>query len=232
MFAVSVELVTQIPAACPSELPDLSIARSKGLNPQQLEEVLNLARKTAEENLGMPSIFVVCEAIREWCQDNNLPGQDGSMYAQMMRRTQLKEVEVRKKEERASLVAMAESERSSYEERTPEELERIRRRQAGTPVTAEAFMAWKAKFEAEKRLSSGVEVGGKESSEREDDRPTGRQLFLSNQAGRETDVMAAAMGEDGEEEEGGEMDGDEEDDDSDSDYEEGEGSRSGSEEES
>ena len=33
----------------------------------------------------------------------------------------------------------------------PEEEERIRRRQAGHPVTVEVFMEWKKKFEAEMR---------------------------------------------------------------------------------
>ena len=35
----------------------------------------------------MAAIFTICEAVREWLNSNNVKGQDdGSMYAQMMRR--------------------------------------------------------------------------------------------------------------------------------------------------
>ena len=38
-------------------------------------------------NTGMPAIFAVCEAVREWLADNNVKGlDDASMYAQMMRK--------------------------------------------------------------------------------------------------------------------------------------------------
>jgi hypothetical protein len=43
--------------------------------------------ESIEENLGGPSIYAVAEAVREWLLEHNEPGQDdGSMYAQMMRR--------------------------------------------------------------------------------------------------------------------------------------------------
>jgi hypothetical protein len=68
----------------------------------------------------------------------------------------------------------------------PEELERIRKRQAGHPVTLEAFMEWKVKFEAEMQsLKGGV------ADKDKDDKPTGKQLFLSNRAGLEEALIAA-----------------------------------------
>lgn len=64
----------------------------KGLAEEQRNLLLELALATAEANMGMPSIFSCCEAVREWLLDNNFKGQDdGSMYAQMMRKA--KEVE-------------------------------------------------------------------------------------------------------------------------------------------
>ena len=59
----------------------------KGLAEEQRKILLDIALMTAEANMGMPSIFSCCEAIREWLFDNNIKGQDdGSMYAQMMRK--------------------------------------------------------------------------------------------------------------------------------------------------
>lgn len=61
----------------------------------------------------MPSIYTIAEAIRSWLVDNNVPGQDGSMYADMMRRMQQGAVEVKKKAEKAAIIAEAEAEVSS-----------------------------------------------------------------------------------------------------------------------
>ena len=58
----------------------------------------------------MPAIYVIVEAIRGWLQDNNTAGQDGSMYADMVRRMQQKTVETKKKAEKAAIVAAAEAE--------------------------------------------------------------------------------------------------------------------------
>lgn len=43
-------------------------------------------------------------------RDNNVEGQDGSMYADMLRRMQQKEVETKKKVEKAAIVAAAQAE--------------------------------------------------------------------------------------------------------------------------
>lgn len=90
----------------------------------------------------------------------------------------------------------------------PEEEERIRKRQAGHPVTVEVFMAWKASFEEEMRAIRLAQEGP--SSIDKDDKvqllsvliywsvylyfiaqPTGKQLFLSNRAGLEEALIAA-----------------------------------------
>lgn len=173
-----------MPDDYPNCIPQLSIEMIKGLTTSQLEEVQEVAMKSAQDNLGMPCIYMVTEAIREWLADNNVAGQDGSMYAEMMRKAQQKELEVKKREERAALAAQADKEKSA-EEMTPEEIERLRRRQAGTPVTVETFKEWKAKFEAETRQ---VEAGRVKEDEVDTSRPTGKQLFLSDLAGKEEDM--------------------------------------------
>lgn len=47
----------------------------------------------AEENIGMPMVFTLCEAIKDWLLENNHEMQDDSMHAQMMRRQQQKDKE-------------------------------------------------------------------------------------------------------------------------------------------
>jgi len=85
---VAVRLVATIPLNYPEEIgPELDIEILKGLAEEQRKILLDIALMTAEANMGMPSIFSCCEAIREWLFDNNIKGQDdGSMYAQMMRK--------------------------------------------------------------------------------------------------------------------------------------------------
>ena len=66
----------------------------------------------------------------------------------MMRRMQQKELESKKQIEKAAIKLAADSELRS-EEVDLAELERIRKRQAGTQVTVESFNAWKAQFDEE-----------------------------------------------------------------------------------
>jgi hypothetical protein len=47
----------------------------------------------ADENVGMPMVFTLCEGIKEWLLENNEEAQDDSMHAQMLRRQQQKEKE-------------------------------------------------------------------------------------------------------------------------------------------
>lgn len=221
LYAVSLLLVTIMPEEYPNVVPTLSIETIKGLTISQRDEILDVANKSAQDNLGMPSIYMVTEAVREWLLDNNVPGQDGSMYAEMMRKAQQKELEAKKREERAALASQADREKSA-EEMTPEEKERLRRRQAGTPVTVESFKVWKAGFDAERKLAEAASRGPRED-EADLSRPTGKQLFLSNLAGREdeeeteTSDNVFSFRAEGEEE----VD-DDDDDDDDSDYEDGE----------
>ena len=215
---VAVALLVEYPPAYPSVIPSIVIEPEKGLGKKQIDELQSLAEGHAQNNIGMPSIFVIAEAIKEWLADNNKPGQDGSMYAEMMRRMQQKESVEKKKADKAAVGAAADSELKDNL-LDPEEQERIRKRQAGTQVTLESFIEWKGKFEAE--MKALAEQGKKVVIAEVDDRPTGKQLFLLNTvkadeedalvaAGEEEDIVVGKVGSDD-----GEDDDDDDDDDED-----------------
>jgi hypothetical protein len=51
-----------------------------------------MAAEEAEANMRLPSIFAICEKVREWLAGNNAKGMDDvSMYAQMIRREKEKD---------------------------------------------------------------------------------------------------------------------------------------------
>ncbi len=136
-----------------SSIPEFELNALKGLSKKQIDEMHSLAISSSEEQQGMPSVFSVCEALKEWLLDNNVPGQDDSMYAQMLRREQIKDLADNKKEKIAKITKLADNE-GTEESIDPEELERIRRRQAGHPCTPESFAIWKAKFESEMKIQA------------------------------------------------------------------------------
>lgn len=85
---VGIKLIAKIPLDYPeSSLPELDIELLKGLTDEHKQELMSMAKEEAETNEGLPSIFAVCERLREWLAENNAKGMDDqSMYAQMMRR--------------------------------------------------------------------------------------------------------------------------------------------------
>jgi len=144
---VAVKLIAKIPETYPEEsLPELDIIVLKGLAEEQRETLLQIANDESQANVGMPAVFAICEAVRTWLGDNNVKGlDDGSMHAQMMRRT----MEEAKNKEKLSL--QYESQKVE-EELTVAELEEIevrRRRAEGTPCNEENFEAWREKFDKE-----------------------------------------------------------------------------------
>ena len=63
---VRVTLECTIPAAYPNVGPEMSVSVDKGLSAKQADELLALANAQAEENVGMPMMFTVGEALKEW----------------------------------------------------------------------------------------------------------------------------------------------------------------------
>ena len=216
-------LIIEFPPDYPSVVPTVEIEVEKGLGKKHADELRLIALENAESNVGCPSIFGIAEAIKDWLMDNNNPGQDGSMYAEMMRRVQQKDAVEKKKVVKAAISAAADSEMRA-EIVDPAEQERIRKRQAGTQVSMETFILWKIKFDEE--MKAVAEAGKKGVSIEVDDRPSGRQLFQLNRVGTDDEeaLLAAAEVDQSEEQlEKSESNIEEDDDDEDDeDYVEGE----------
>ncbi len=147
---VEINLIAELPFNYPIEtIPLIDIECIKGLSKKHCDELKILSENIAQENIGMPSIFTICEGLKDWLLDNNHPGQDGSMYSDMMRRIHLKDNVTKKKAEKAAIIAAAENEMIGKDQIDPLEEERIRKRQAGRAVTEETFNDWKSRFDKE-----------------------------------------------------------------------------------
>jgi predicted nucleic acid-binding protein len=85
---VAVQLFVQLTPLYPiSETPSLDIVILRGLTQHHQQTLLTLAQEEASNNLGMPVVFAVCEAVKAWLMDHNQKGlDDTSMHAQMMRK--------------------------------------------------------------------------------------------------------------------------------------------------
>jgi len=90
---VGCRLVVTRPATYPEVAPDLQIEILKGLTPDEHGVLLqNMAIEEAAANEGVPCIFAVAEALREWLAAHNVKGlDDQSMHAQMMRKKKQQE---------------------------------------------------------------------------------------------------------------------------------------------
>lgn len=99
---VGVSLQFTLPPNYPDEaLPDCEVSILKGLTSDHAAQLLELAKEEAQANEGVPSIFAVCERIREWLVENNQKGHDDvSMHAQMLRR----DAEAKKKQEQVRAI--------------------------------------------------------------------------------------------------------------------------------
>jgi hypothetical protein len=112
------------------------------------------------------------------------------MYAEMMRRMQQKDVEKKKIEVKKAIVQQADAEKNATVGPDLEEEERIRKRQAGTAMSVEAFEAWKKSFDKEMsdkaaaaaKLDKSITVMTEEEKEEYYAKPTGKELFLTNKA--------------------------------------------------
>ena len=79
---IEIYMLSELPDSYPDEEPPIiSIKIKKGLSAIHADELKVIADAIASENIGMPSIFSIAEALKEWLIDNNVAGQDGSMYS-------------------------------------------------------------------------------------------------------------------------------------------------------
>lgn len=144
---VAIKLLATIPLDYPeTSLPELDIEILKGLTDDHRTELIELANEEAANNEGMPAIYAIAEALREWLVNNNTKGlDDASMYAQMTRRAK----EVERKEALAQQEYESQKQQEELTQAEQEDLDVRKRRAEGTPCTLENFEQWKAKFEAE-----------------------------------------------------------------------------------
>lgn len=203
---VALDLLCEMPESYPEECgPDITIDIKKGISEKQKPEIEELIQTQATDNIGMASMYVIAEAVREWLVDNNVEGQDGSMYAEMMRRMQQKDVEKKKIDTKRANALLADSEKSAAVGPDKEEEERIRKRQAGTAMSVEAFEAWKIAFDKEMsekaaaaaKLDKNITIMTEEEKAEYYAKPTGKQLFLTNKAMMEGAL--SSIGDSGEE---------------------------------
>ncbi|CAB9501604.1 RWD domain-containing protein 1 [Seminavis robusta] len=146
---VGIELQVTLPETYPEDaLPSCDIHILKGLTQDHATQLLDLCQEEAQANEGVPSIFAICERLREWLVDHNQKGHDDvSMHAQMLRRN----AEQEKKQQEQSKQQQFESQKAHADMTQTErdDLELRRKRAEGTPVTNETFEAWKIQFEQE-----------------------------------------------------------------------------------
>jgi len=202
---VAVMLNITVPESYPEVLPNLDIVVLKGLAETQRHQILERAEEEAENYMGMPAIYAVCEVIREWLVDNNVKGlDDESMHAQMMRRAK----ETERSEAKAKIQFESQTIAEEITEAEKEELEVRKRRAEGTPCNKENFLIWKENFDAEmveKEKSKDDADALKEKAnpkkksnknvvteeEKMEGRQTGYQLFSSKGSGLDALEKAA-----------------------------------------
>lgn len=101
------------PETYPEVLPEWKFASVNGFDAKQIKELDALVAASAEENLGMPSIYMISEAILEYLRDHNVP--EMSMYDQMVARQRKEDPDAFKSEEEE------ESEETEEEPQTEQE---------------------------------------------------------------------------------------------------------------
>nr|CCA16418.1 conserved hypothetical protein [Albugo laibachii Nc14] len=156
---VALTLTCCIPETYPEQEPNLEITTLKGLSDAQRNEIEALLQQQIRGNAGMPMIYTISEAVREYLVENNRAGHDGSEYQEMLRRMEIK----KKSEDRGTAVELAKRE---------EEAAHVQAKDTtGNPVTPKTFQAWRDQFDVEMRLNSKVAV--RETNTK----LTGRQLW-------------------------------------------------------
>lgn len=206
---VSVRMHVQWPPGYPIEDgPHLRLSHVLGLNEGQVADLTRCAHATAAENAGAPAVYAIAERVREWLVEQNEQPSDGSAFDEMMKRQRAKDKGVAAAAEGGEGKAGAVFDRDndpSIKKRAvvsaAEEDEETRRRKYGTPVTREAFFAWRDKFEVEtlaKRaedLAAGIPSEAFFVTQPPVGRLSGRQMFERDSSLATSDVALAAAAE-------------------------------------
>mmetsp|Transcript_44878 Transcript_44878/g.65598 ORF Transcript_44878/g.65598 Transcript_44878/m.65598 type:complete len:296 (+) Transcript_44878:144-1031(+) len=205
---VAIDMMVKYPETYPEVAPEITINNRRGLGDHQIPEIMELVNTTAEENIGMAMIFTIAEAVKEWLNENNVKGADGSMHTAMLQRMEAAKKAAADADAAAARAAAADVD----EDEEAEEARRLQRLADGTPVNPETFADWKVRFKAEMRRAHAEGVGAAggvaaaalaadltHQATPQFTKPTGRQLFerhLATEGDEEGDEVK--LEEDGE----------------------------------
>lgn len=158
----------------PDEPPCIRLRSVKGLSDADLQEATAELQQLIQESLGMSMVYTLVTAAQEWLAARVAAGPSSS-----------------------GLDPEAEEKRRREEE----EAARTAARAHGTPVTIEAFDAWRKKFEAEQALQK-AQLADTIKADARAGRITGKQWFMQQIAAGQ-DVSGSEEGEmDAEDEDG------------------------------
>ena len=120
----------------------MELTSEKGLNTGQIEELTKHLRDIADENIGMPMVFSLAEAAKEWMEERNEKSKgDGSAFERMQQRKRALEREEEKKRKAI--------EKKEQRNRQADEEEVKKSRQLLNAMTETEFYSWRSKFEEE-----------------------------------------------------------------------------------
>lgn len=169
----------------PEVIPSIEVESKRGLNKTQIEALKEVLKENAEENLGMPMVFTLAEAAKEWMQERNVESKgDGSAFERMQQRKQ--EIERVKLKE-----AQKQEEKERRQKETDAEIKKATR-QVLVCITKEEFFKWRDEFEEEMKLSESDAVS--KAGNGNTTRLTGKQIFhMGLQNGGASSVREAEM---------------------------------------
>ncbi|PNW85981.1 hypothetical protein CHLRE_03g201776v5 [Chlamydomonas reinhardtii] len=192
-YPLKAELLFAHTPKYPEEPPSYKLRSVTGLSDADLAEATAVLEEQVNANLGMAMIYTLIGAAKEWLQGRVSSGPAVDP-----------DLERRKADEAA-------------------EKKRAEARAHGHPVTVEAFMAWKLKFDAEVAAAKAKALEGLKEDDRAK-RLSGKAWFIKQAAaGLELEaVEAGALSEDDEEDFDEEEDGEAEEGEEDGEQGEGE----------
>jgi hypothetical protein len=151
---VRLRMIFEHPSGYPEESVVVTAHALSGVSAPMRKALQEFCGDIARQNVGIPSVFTICEEVRSWIQDNLGEEEDVSSDSD----ADASQFETQD----ASAVA---------------KVEVVASKAIGTPVTVESFMAWREAFLEEMNRAKGTD-------EKLDvnQKVTGRELFEQSKA--------------------------------------------------
>eukprot|EP00879_Flechtneria_rotunda_P005620 GHRR01005916.1.p1 GENE.GHRR01005916.1~~GHRR01005916.1.p1 ORF type:complete len:275 (+),score=108.70 GHRR01005916.1:394-1218(+) len=164
---LQMQLVFAHTPSYPDEPPSIRLRSIQGLSDGDLQEATGELQRHIEESLGMAMIYNLVTAAQEWLAARIASGP--------------------------SAAGVVDPEAEEKRRREEEEQQRAAARAHGTPVTIEAFNAWRKQFEAEQQAKLGDSSGSKGDGV-QGVRLTGKQWFLQQAAAGRDEAASGSEG--------------------------------------